>query len=388
MSTVARALLSKLFDAGEKHGAGVRKRSAVLTGSHLREYHALNSLQAKEAIEAVLRQARDAGGISLSWQESGERGFIDRIELLDHDALATFLGRTQTSVAMVQASRHLEPHLGRFPVFHEVLERWRQMKRARGTDPSRTGDWIDAVRVIVATESRELSVDVPLREVSARLFNDSKRIEKLSGPLDVLLTGSLDSEARPPAEVWKELGLFREEQPVLLAGRTEIRRDRQTSAPDAPYGGFPPYAVEGLAGLAPASVLSIENLTTFHSEARRRCEDPVLLIYTAGMPSPAWRAMYRRLLSSLPAGVPVSHWGDVDEGGFRIASVIAADAMSCGVTLQPWRMHPDDVPDQARRMAPATTLLRIAHFAARAGWAELGEAVKAAGFTVEQESLE
>lgn len=387
MSAVALALLSNLFDAGEACDAGVRKRNAALTRSNLRDYRALNLLPTKEAIEVVLRQARDAGCVSLSWDDPGERGFIKRIELLNHDALAAFLGRTQTSVTLAQVSQRLEPHLAMFPVLQEVLERWRKLKKVRGTNPARMDDWLDAIRVIAAAENRDSSVDAPLRQMSARLFNDSKRIEKLSGPLDALLTGSLDSEARPPAEVWKELGLFREEQPVLLAGRVEIRRDRLTSVPDAPYGGFPPYAVKGLAGLVPASVLSIENLTTFHSVARRHSEDPALLIYSAGMPSPAWRAMYRRILSGLPVGVPVFHWGDVDEGGFRIASVIAADAMSCGVTLRPWRMHPDDVPPETRRTASAATLKRIAHFAAKAGWAELGDAVNTAGFTVEQESL-
>jgi hypothetical protein len=225
-----------------------------------------------------------------------------------------------------------------------------------------------------------------VREFSARLFKDSKRLEKLIGPLDILLSGSTEGEVRQEPSVLQELGLFREEHPVLVAGNVEIERERVTACLDRPYAGFPAATVRWLVS-KPSLVMTIENLTTFHSEARRRCDENVLLIYTAGMPSPAWRAMYSRLLGGLPKDVPVYHWGDVDEGGFRIAMTLARDAMSAGHTLKPWKMHPDNLPDDMRRKASEHTLERIRHFASAAGWPELGETIAEAGFTVEQESL-
>jgi hypothetical protein len=201
------------------------------------------------------------------------------------------------------------------------------------------------------------------------------------------LTGSIEIEARLPAEVWKELGLFREEQPVLLAGRIELARSRLSALIDQPYGGFASHAVLGVSGHMPSRILTIENLTTFHSEARRGQDADTLLIYTAGMPSPAWRAMYRRILASTPATVPLFHWGDVDEGGFRIASVIAGDARLEQRTLLPFRMAPEDIPIDVRRTASPAVLERMRTFASRAGWPELGERIQEAGFTVEQESL-
>ncbi|WP_088952662.1 Wadjet anti-phage system protein JetD domain-containing protein [Variovorax sp. HW608] len=65
----------------------------------------------------------------------------------------------------------------------------------------------------------------------------------------------------------------------------------------------------------PSQVLTIEDQTTFHVWAREHCDADVLCLYTAGMPSPAWRAMYLRLLSEFTAATPVLHWGDVDEAG-------------------------------------------------------------------------
>lgn len=45
--------------------------------------------------------------------------------------------------------------------------------------------------------------DLPIREASARLFNDSKRIERLFVPVDVLLCGDVEAEAREPSDVWQ-----------------------------------------------------------------------------------------------------------------------------------------------------------------------------------------
>ena len=211
-----------------------------------------------------------------------------------------------------------------------------------------------------------------MRETSACLLRNSKRIEQLTAQLDVLLQGSIEVAARAPTEVWQELGLFKEEQPVLLAGNVTIARARVTALLDEPYTGLPASAVQSLSGLIDA-VLTIENLTTFHSEAKRPTNRPTLLIYTAGMPSPTWRAMYHRLLTRVRPGTPIFHWGDVDEGGFRIASVLAKTSSAAGHTLLPHAMTPDHVPEKMRRSASKRTLMRMKHFAEAAGWPDLGE---------------
>ena len=98
--------------------------------------------------------------------------------------------------------------------------------------------------------------------------------------------------------------------------------------------------------------------------------------------------MYGRLLKSLPLTTPIHHWGDVDEGGFRIASTIATVARAAGFALQPYMMSPEDVPSEMRVRASARALERIYHFACAAGWSELGKAIREAEFVAEQETLE
>jgi len=388
MDKHAVQLLEKLLHASNKADAGVRSRVAALTQSHLAAYRKEKLLQAKESFETTMQAARTQGAVNLTWDNPQEgNGFIKRVDLADPRALAAFLGHTPLADVLAYASTQFAPYLERFPVLNDVLQRWSQLRTVRTLKPDSVLNWLDAVKVI--DSARDTAVDaisVPIREASYRCFKDSKRIEKLVGPVDILLCGSVEAAPREPASVWEELGLFREEHPVLLAGNVIVTRERVSACLDSPYMGLPAATVRGLKSV-PRQVMTIENLTTFHSEAKRRCNEEVLLIYTAGMPSPAWCAMYFRLLQEVPKTIPVFHWGDVDEGGFRIAAALAREASAAGHTLRPWKMHPDDVPIEVRRTATTYVLERIQHFAATAGWSELGKAVAEAGFMVEQEGL-
>lgn len=388
MDSRARQLLEKLLHDGDKADAGIRSRAAALTQRNLADYRSERSLQAKESFETTVQAAQAQGAIKLIWDDPQEgNGFIKRVHLVDPRALAGFLGHTPLADILADVTAQFTPYVERFPVLTDILQRWTQLHKVRTLTPTSVQDWLDAVKVIDST--RDVAADaisVPIREASYRIFKDSKRIEKLVSTVDVLLCGSVEEAPRDPAAVWDELGLFREEHPVLLAGNVIITRERVSAYLDTPYVGLPAATVQGLESV-PRQVMTIENLTTFHSEAKRRCNEEVLLIYTAGMPSPPWRAMYTRLLQEVPETTSVLHWGDVDEGGFRIAAALAREAKAAGHTLHPWKMHPDDVPVGVRRKATPYVLERIQRFAAAAGWSALGEAVSEAGFTVEQEGL-
>jgi hypothetical protein len=384
----AYSFLTQLLSAGEMSKAGRRSRQASITKSQLADYRSFTSLLKKEAFEETMRAAQACGAVELVWDDTRPgSGFIQRINLLDLKRLAQLLGIRPVEDSVEEARNNLWPFIPDFPVVEDVLNRWASLRKVRGLGPESYANWKYAVETIKACrKALSTQSSVPVREFSNQLFRDSKRIEKLVGPLDILLSGSLDSEIRGEPAVLQELGLYREEHPARLSGQVIIEREHVTAFLDTPYCGLPASTIVRLAS-KPALVMTIENLTTFHSEARKRYNEEILLIYTAGMPSPAWRSMYRRLLCSLPADVPVYHWGDVDEGGFRIAATLARDAESCGHKLLPWKMHPNDIPESLRRKASRHTLERIRLFSAQAGWESLGEAVVLAEFTVEQESI-
>lgn len=394
LENFARQCLHKLLDAGEREQAGVRMRAAALTANALGSYRSTTSLREKEAFENLVLAASAAGAIDVQWDKGYEPnngpsdGFISRIELRDIAALALFLNRQLADDKVRQAAALLASLTAGHPVLADVISRWALLKAVRGLKPEDVADWLDAARVLEysAIQRDPEGISTPIRETSAKLFKDSKRIEKLAPAVDILLSGNVDAVIRPHEEVWNEIGLFREELPVRLAGKVTVVRNRVTAILDAPYGAFAAESIQGLAG-DPAYILSIENQTTFHSEARRLCGDNVLLLYTNGMPSPKWRAMYQRILASVGPDVTVKHWGDVDEGGFRIAAILASDAKKLGRALEPEKMNPSDVPDSAQRQASDGTIERMCKYAAQAGWVDIAGAIREKGITVEQEAL-
>lgn len=394
LETFARECMNKLFDAGEREQAGVRTRAVALTDKTLARYRSTASLPEKEAFENLVLAASAAGAIDIYWDKGyapkngRSEGFISRINLRNVAALAAFLNRQLADDKVRQAATLLEPLMAVHPVLADVVSKWALLKTVRGLKPDDVADWLDAATVLDYSASQKdgEGISTPIREASAKLFKDSKRIEKLVPAVDILLSGNIDAAIRESQDVWNEIGLFREELPVRLAGKVSVIRSRVTSILDAPYGAFAAESILGLVG-DPAYILSIENQTTFHSEARRLCEDNALLLYTNGMPSPKWRAMYRRILASVGFDISVKHWGDVDEGGFRIAAILASDAKQLGRTLVPERMNPFDVPENIQRQASDGTIERMHKYAVLAGWTDIADAIRERGITVEQEAL-
>lgn len=250
-------------------------------------------------------------------------------------------------------------------------------------------DLAEAAR-LVAARAQDPGHERILRRESARLFGDSKRIEKLSPWLEVLTTGELAAAGRSNEEIWAELGLRREPQPLLVSGSGTIELDEGRVPLVRPYLGLPLESVRTVMAEA-GYVLTIENLASFHHAALAGGADRGLLLYTGGMPSPAWRAAYARILAGLPPQVPAYHWGDIDEGGFRIAAVLSRTASASGRGLRPWRMSPGALPSSVLHKAAsprARVLAAMCHWAERAGWHEVAAELHARPIQLEQEHLE
>ena len=383
---LAHQALMRLLRAADKYTAGITTRRAALSGKALADYRQLPRLQDKETYDAIMTEAQTAGAITLTRPRHEPQGFIQRIELADAAKLAALLGQETRAAQIRHATETLAACLADYPVLHDVLAAWAKLKKVRQTAPEDAGRWHDACQTINWCREQEQRgiTESAVRDASALLFKDSKRIENLHPCLDVLLTGNLTGEARADTEILQELGLYREPQPVRLAGNVLLRRERGNFPPDAPYSALPPSAICGLAA-QPAQILTIENLTTFHGWARQHSDSNTLCLYTAGMPSPAWRALYGRLLAGLPQDVPVYHWGDIDEGGFRIAALISRCAAASGHTLRPWTMRPAEIPATQHRPASARTITQMVKYARDAGWEDIVRELEDAGIVAEQE---
>jgi hypothetical protein len=318
----------------------------------------------------------------------GER--LLRITVADLDGLAAHLGVPLLEARAAAADALLQPWQARFPILDAVLQAWRSDRTQRGHGPEAAADLADAARAVAALQ------DAPggerlLRRESVRLFGDSKRLERLTPWLELLVTGESAATGLAREEVWSALGLRREPQPLLLAGDGRVDLGGTVLPLVRPYLGLP---VESLHRLETGAgyLLTIENLASFHDAASHPTAAQGLLLYTGGMPSPAWRRAYRRIVDGLPATTTLHHWGDIDEGGFRIAAVLAEAARDAGRTLQPWRMSMatlrQSLDDPAPRQPTASTLAAMQRWARRAGWDEVAEELARQPVQLEQERLE
>ncbi|HPA01737.1 MAG TPA: DUF2220 family protein [Chiayiivirga sp.] len=385
----ARALLESLLRRAERAHRRGEARAVACNLASVEGYAALRTLAQLEAFHAEIALAERAGALRVQRAiHHGDGQQLRRLEVHDAAALARHLGVVLLEDRVDAAEAVLAPWRSRFPVLDEVLALWRAGRKLRGAGPEAAAELADAARA-AAARLEDAGGERILRRESVRLFGDSKRLEKLTGWLELLATNELAASGLEEADVWALFGLRREPQPLLLAARgTATVGDTELPLP-APFIGLP---LESLRALRTGAryLLSIENLASFHDAARAPGAERGLLVYTGGMPSPAWRAAYVRILADLPAQAPVFHWGDIDEGGFRIAAKLAETAAAAGRSLRPWRMSPDGLPDELRARAArpdAARLERMRGWAIRAGWGDLADALLRAPLLLEQEHL-
>lgn len=328
------------------------------------DYWRMGLSERDEAHERFLA-AEKAGAVDLKWaRQGGEDRPLEVVRLRDLDKLATFLGAETAASAIARAGEVLTPWLASTPRVGEIFERWGGLKNVRGLTPASAGDFADALRVLDAAAASP-DEDQIVRVLSARLFGDSKRIEKLVRHLDVLTGETLLSPARHWDEVLSPLGLVKEPQPFLVAGAGHLLLAEGKDCPVVrPFVGVASKSIRGYRG-TPSWVLTIENLTPFHLASQQDGVGQGLVIYTGGMPSPAWARAYRSILASLPPAVPAYHWGDVDVGGFRIAAQIRRHIVGDRSYL-PWLMNASQ--QQAAREAGERESKEMARQAKLAGW--------------------
>lgn len=395
--SAAQNMLMRLLKRAEKARLRAADKPVSFSMSSKRdapEYPAQRTWPEREAFHGQMALAERAGAITIQRARyRGEGQDIERITVADLAALATYLDVKLQQTRVSEAEAVLAPWRARFPVLEDVLAAWQAGRRVRGHTAEAARAIADAALVVDACQ-QDLMRERSLRRESARLFagqaNASKRIEQLTSWLDLISSGHLKADGTlEDVHVWAALGLRKEPLPLLLAGNAQLHLEYGQLSLLRPWLGVPPESLRTVQTPA-RCVLSIENLASFHDAARLSDPD-TLLLYTGGMPSPAWRRAYACILRSLPADARIYHWGDIDQGGFRIASVLAHSAAETGHRLLPWQMSPTHLPasirTRAKRADPAT-LKAMCHWAERADWPQIAHDLQQQPLMLEQELLE
>jgi Wadjet protein JetD, C-terminal len=392
--SAARRFLAKAFERAQAAQSRGDSEPATLplTKAQSPEFFAMRNLDDARQFRAELALAERQGAIRIvPAKRMAPPKDVKAIVVADIEALATRLGLDVRADLVARARSQLLSHLDMFPVLNQVLERWQTGKTVRGTSPtsSTVRALLDAISVRQMRQGRE--DEVLLRRESSRLFRDSKRIEKLGRWLDLLAEGTLTPSGLAKAEIFSALGLHKEPQPFLIASEHAAVTSRNVESKlFRPYVGLPMTGIEAFRfDASPACVVTVENKATFHEMGLLAAGSGACVIFSGGMPSPAWKQVYAKVLHAIDERVPLYHFGDLDVGGFRIASCIAEVVRERGRTLRPWLMDPVQLTLQGYRLDPAKAaqIKLMQRHCERLGWTHVFEGLTKVPGLLEQEHI-
>jgi len=381
---LADDVLAGLLQRGERARLAGSRRAIQTAFIDAASPYWRQNYEQRQCCHAHFSAAERAGAVQLTWaRQGGEDRPLEKVRLLDMDKLAVFLGTTTAAESVQKARTILEPWLASCPRVIELIEAWTNLKSPRGFDTDSANDFADALRVLDALEQGN-GDDQIVRVLSQQLFRNTKRIEKLRRHIDLLTAEHLNATARQHEEVFRTLGLLKEPQPLLVAGTGTLQLDPSQHCPIAwPFIGVSNQHVAGYSG-TPAWVLSIENLTTFHLASQHADAGTGLIVFTGGTPSPSWCRAYASMLKSLPEQIPVYHWGDIDQGGFRIAAHVRRKCLHRHA-FHPWLMDASQLNGMPFCEATEAVRSNMARHARDAGWETLSQRMLAR--TIEQEGI-
>ncbi|MEO6923670.1 MAG: Wadjet anti-phage system protein JetD domain-containing protein [Bryocella sp.] len=389
--SIARQLLVKAFhraQAAQLRGSSAHIR-LPLSQAQCPDYFAMRNLAEAETFRAELGLAERKGAIELQLtpRQAVPRD-VAAIVVADLSTLSTHLGLDLRVDQVAQARDLLAKYRDEFQVINDILDRWSTGKKVRESEPTEevVQDLLDAVRVVQARRGK--NEDVLMRRESIRLFQDSKRIEKLDRWLDILSASDLHASGLKSSEIFSALGLHKEPQPFLIAAIAVVHGQDGDSYLFRPYHGLPMASITGFRfEQSPSCVLTVENKQTFHELAVQAVGTAACVIYTGGMPSPAWHGVYAKVLQAIPGGVPVYHFGDLDVGGFRIAYAIAKTVSAQRRSLEPWLMDSAHLAQQGYALYPVAEgqVKAMQGLCERIGWNAIADSLSRCPGMLEQE---
>jgi len=179
--------------------------------------------------------------------------------------------------------------------------------------------------------------EIFVRDLSVRIFNDSKRLENLRGRISGCLYKYGDFSNKDA--VFDELGVVRNPSYVMVKGPVRMTFGRQLLDIGELTGDIA-LSANTLQGLTDAHVygervITVENLTSFHRYDSHGSET---VIYLGGFHNGVRREFLRMIAASADSNVTYHHFGDIDAGGFYIYRHLRKNT---GIDFRPYMMDRD-----------------------------------------------
>ncbi|MFW5743951.1 MAG: Wadjet anti-phage system protein JetD domain-containing protein [Spirochaetota bacterium] len=311
-----------------------------------------HDVEAKEDFLDAVDELVALGVVSVKWKRFRDGSEVDALYLEDADRLHELIGRPSPEVLrdrMIEVLRseswthQADLSLAARERLAAVRERLLAMIESRHpvgvADAPALADLASVLRIDQETARR-----VPIRALSVRLFNDSKRLERLL-PLADRVTRSVfgvaHSEETGLARSYPEVSFALRGSLVLSGAREWSCRGEVVTLPAATVGDVDSVRVEPSPAARPSvgqpRILSVENKETFHvlSSLLREGREPesiAAVTYCGGHPHAAYVALLERFRASGPA---LYHFGDLDPDGLLIFAELQA---GLDVELHPYFM--------------------------------------------------
>ena len=194
------------------------------------------------------------------------------------------------------------------------------------------GDFTEYMDILVAVKSiLENQSEIYIRELSVKLYNNSKRLEEIESSVRSLLYkyGEYDNKDT----VLEEHNIIKTPSYVMVKGKGILHCGQEINL----------TKIEGDIGLSTqtlkslsfvelngADVITIENLTNFH---KYQSKDE-LVIYLGGFHNSVKRDFIKLVLKCNP-NTKFKHFGDIDAGGFYILEHLINKT---GIDFKPYNM--------------------------------------------------
>jgi hypothetical protein len=332
--TEARALLADLLD---RYEGGTESPIAYP------DYPAFASVPAVDAFIKELRQAEEAGAVSIAAGRGHKRDHVAHVRLEAAAILYRHIGRTPigtvAGAARTQLTDGLSLQPGLLDAASNVLSVWTRGKAWNGFLPT------DAEKLRIAFALAQAILDgkhagSDYRTFSRRIAGDSKVLERCQGVVVRLLAKIIDlPPGAKPREALRTLGLEKFAPPLLISGRINLL-DADLAKASLLYLGIPPNEADRVRFREePAYLLTIENYASFNRHIIEADPDRLgTTVYVGGYPSLATQHALRLLASKFSESVPIYHWSDIDPDGTWIFRTIER---ALGRQLRPHLMSPE-----------------------------------------------
>lgn len=276
----------------------------------------------REAFDRLLADAERQGAVSVVKGRGEARHLTERVRLRDPSLLYKFLGRVpaheRAAAAISRLRESVTPkHADAVDARDSIIDGWLRAERPFSIGFDQADQAVEFIIALNAVLSRDPMDRRDLRTYSGQTTGNTKLIERHASRIVGFFKQSQGLDANvSDGEIMAILGLEKFSQPVLIAGAVSLAG---TDFASLPYVGLAPEKATDIEPVGVIrSVLTIENLASFNRHVRETLQANDVVVYTGGFPSRAVRAAIVAI-SRWPGVTRIHHWGDIDEGGLRIA---------------------------------------------------------------------